>query len=302
MICSDDVLSKLATQDLAMRIIETHEEIYRDLPWRNIDDPYAVYISEIMLQQTQVSRVLKYWTEWMQKFPCIETVALADLGDILDSWQGLGYNRRALSIKKTCDICTAAYGGKLPATYKELLTLPGIGKSSAAGICAFALNEPALYIETNVRTVIIHEYLPATSQVKDAQIEEILSILLAQCTNKGMSVRSFYYALLDMGSILKKTHGNANKQSNTYTKQSPFEGSLRQKRSFIIQFLLYKVDDEQCSRESLLEALNQHELSQGRTCVEKAVFDEILIDQLIHEGFIQENSRGLSIASARKAQ
>ena len=142
------------------RCAERGAELYRDLPWRNIDDPYGVLVSEVMLQQTQVARVMRYWERWMGLFPTVDALAAADTATVLDAWQGLGYNRRALALKRACEQCSAENGGHLPRTVDELVKLPGIGPATAAGVVAFAYDEPAVYIETNVRSVFLHELFP----------------------------------------------------------------------------------------------------------------------------------------------
>ena len=133
---------------------------HRDLAWRYIDDAYAVLVSEIMLQQTQVSRVEKYWPRFLKTFPTLDALASADTSLVLEHWQGLGYNRRALALKRTAEECALRFEGELPRTYDELLKLPGIGPATAGGVMAFAYQKPALYIETNVRTVFLHELFP----------------------------------------------------------------------------------------------------------------------------------------------
>ena len=133
---------------------------YRELPWRNIDDPYAVLVSEVMLQQTQVARVGGYWPRFLSAFPTLDALAAASSADVLALWQGLGYNRRALALKRCADECAANRAGALPETAQELEALPGIGPATAAGVLAFALNKPSCYIETNVRTVFLHVLFP----------------------------------------------------------------------------------------------------------------------------------------------
>ena len=162
--------------------------LHRDLPWRYIDDPYAVLVSEVMLQQTQVARVEKHWTRFLSLFPTIDSLAAAGTADVLAQWQGLGYNRRALALKRAAETCSAERGGLLPDTAEELETLPGIGPATAAGVMAFAYNRPSVYIETNVRTVFLHELFPDRDKVSD---RELAPLVASTCPEDD--ARAWYY-------------------------------------------------------------------------------------------------------------
>ena len=199
------------------KVWEEGKRLYRDLPWRGIDDPYAVLVSEVMLQQTQVSRVEKYWERFLHLFPTIDALASADTALVLEMWQGLGYNRRALALKRCAEICSKEHGGLLPSTYDELLRLPGIGKATAGGIMAFAYQKPTLYLETNVRTVFLHELFPYEENVSDKQLEP-----LVERTCSLDNPRGWYYALLDYGAYLKSVLPNPSRRSKHHVKQSKF--------------------------------------------------------------------------------
>ena len=112
---------------------EAGQALYRDLPWRNTRDAYAIWISEAMLQQTQVSRVLSRWERFLRHFPTVDALASASSADVVEEWQGLGYNRRALALKRAADICSAEYAGRMPEGVDKLVKLPGIGDATAAG-------------------------------------------------------------------------------------------------------------------------------------------------------------------------
>ena len=233
----------LSRDEFIGKIQEEGSSLYRDLPWRNIDDAYGVLVSEVMLQQTQVSRVMRYWQRWMDLFPTIDALAAADTALVLEMWQGLGYNRRALALKRACETCSAEYSGRLPLTAEELVKLPGIGPATAGGIVAFAYNQPALYLETNVRSVFLHELFPKCVSVSD---KELVPYIVDTCPAKPLAdqdeeqawgPRSWYYALLDYGAHLKASGANPSRRSAHHTRQSKFEGSHREKRSFIQQVL-----------------------------------------------------------------
>ena len=254
--------------------------MYRDLPWRNIEDPYAVLVSEVMLQQTQVKRVLSYWPRFMALFPTIDALAAADTSDVLAQWQGLGYNRRALSLKRCADICSAERGGRLPETVDELVALPGIGPATAAGVVAFSFDRPALYLETNVRTVFLHELFPGEEGVTDARISPLVRLA---CPDTG--VRAWYYALLDYGAHLKATLPNPSRRSAHHTRQSAFEGSRRQKRAELVRIVLAAGADG-ISSEAAVSLLDEAERAAGRGIVDE---DEAasFIDDLVAEGFFK---------------
>ena len=189
------------------------EHARNHLPWRNIDDAYAVLVSEVMLQQTQVERVLKFWPRWMDAFPTPDALSAASVSDVLELWQGLGYNRRALALKASCDLCAKEFAGKLPSSYEELLELPGVGPSTAAGVMAFAYNKPAVYIETNVRAVYLHCFFPQEERVSDAQIRPYVLESM-----DGANPRGWYYALLDYGHHLKASVPNPSRRSAAYAR------------------------------------------------------------------------------------
>ncbi len=205
----------------------------RDFSWRDEISPYRVFISEVMLQQTQTVRVVPKFEEFITHFPDFETLANADFSDILRSWKGLGYNRRAKYLQDAAALIVDRHKGMLPDDPALLKTLPGIGPATAASICTFAFNIPLAFIETNVRTVYIHFFYRDAIDVDDRQIMN----LVEQTVDKKRP-RDWYYALMDYGAMLKKTIGNLNTRSKHYSKQTRFEGSDRQIRGKILQLLL----------------------------------------------------------------
>lgn len=208
-----------------------------DLPWRKKTDPYSIVVSEIMLQQTQVVRVLDYYRNWMKMFPSWSRLAEASLRTVLLQWKGLGYNRRGKYLHDISKQIVGAHKNKFPQDYKDILKLPGIGPYTAAAITAFSYNQPATLVETNIRTVIIHHFFADSQSVREKQIEAILERCMKKGSKAYKNPREWYWALMDYGSHLKTTVGNLNKQSKTYNKQSRFEGSRRQLRSRLLQFI-----------------------------------------------------------------
>lgn len=205
------------------------------LPWRMPEsslDPYKIMVSEVMLQQTQVSRVIPKYAEFLTLFPNMQTLAAAPLASVLAVWNGLGYNRRAKFLWQAAQAIVQVHNGRVPAVPHELIELPGIGKNTAGAILAYAYNQPVTFIETNVRTVYIHHFFVDETDVSDALILE-----LAQATLDLEHPREWYWALMDYGTHLKKTIGNMARSSKSYARQSAFEGSLRQVRGAVIRAL-----------------------------------------------------------------
>jgi len=205
------------------------------LPWRQPEpdgsfDPYKIMVSELMLQQTQVARVIPKYEMFLHLFPMADALATADLGEVLRAWQGLGYNRRAKFLWQAAGAVRER--GSFPNTPEDLVKLPGIGTNTAGAILAYAYSQPVVFVETNIRTVYLHHFFHDQEGVSDVQIKDLITQTL-DCEHP----REFYWALMDYGSHLKATIGNPNKASKHYAKQSRFEGSRRQVRGQIIRLL-----------------------------------------------------------------
>jgi A/G-specific adenine glycosylase len=214
-------------------LIKTHYRRYgRSFPWRETRDPYAITVSEIMLQQTGTERVLKKYEPFITAFPSFESLAAADMKDVLALWQGLGYNRRAKALRDIAVKVCGDLGGVLPSEAAELLTLPGIGPGTAGSLAAFVYNKPAVFIETNIRRVFLHFFFTNREGVHDREI-----LPLAEAALDRKNPREWYYGLMDYGVYLKSLYPNANKRSAHYTVQSRFENSNRQVRGRIIKAL-----------------------------------------------------------------
>ena len=219
-------------------VLDRGAELYRDLPWRRTHDPYEIWISEVMLQQTQTARVDGRWQRWLQRFPTVSALAAAEPAEVLEEWQGMGYNRRALALLRAAQAIVEG-GGALPSDARALEALPGIGPATAAGIRAFAFDLPGVYLETNVRAVFLHELFPGEEGVSD---RELVPLVRATCpadaSDPDDDPRTWYYALLDYGAYLKRTVPNPSRRSSGHARQSRFEGSHRQKRAELVRILL----------------------------------------------------------------
>jgi A/G-specific adenine glycosylase len=205
----------------------------RDLAWRRTTDPYRILVSEIMLQQTQVERVSLRFPAFLSAFPDFPSLAGAPLPAVLAAWQGMGYNRRAISLQRCARRVVEEYGGALPQDPEILATFPGIGTATAGSICAFAFNRPVVFIETNIRRVFIHFFFEEEKTVQDTAI-----LPLVKRTLYKKDPRTWYWALMDLGSDLKKTTPNPNRRSTAYVRQSAFAGSDRELRGKILNVLL----------------------------------------------------------------
>lgn len=215
------------------------------LPWREKINPYKVWVSEVMLQQTQVDRVIPFFNNWMKYFPDIQTLANASQIDVLKHWKGLGYNSRALRTKKCAEEIVQKYHGIFPKEKNEIEKLPGIGPYTAGAIVAFAYNQSTVIIETNIRRVFIHHFFQDQENVSDDAILDLVEKTLPE-----KDFRMWYWALMDYGSYLGRTLNiagkkyNPNIQSKHYNKQSKFIGSDRQIRGRILEILLQEKNNE----------------------------------------------------------
>jgi len=216
------------------KIILDHYRRYgRDLPWRTTTDAYRILVSEFMLQQTQVDRVLPKYQEFIGRFPDPAALARAPLQQVLEAWSGLGYNRRAQALKKCAETIMEHCGGKVPDSQDELEQLPGIGPYTARAVCVFAYNQPSIVIETNIRAVYIHFFFAGQTSVPDGDLLPFIEKTLYR-----RNPRRWYNALMDYGVMLKKTCCNPARNSARHARQSPFKGSNREIRGMIIKMLL----------------------------------------------------------------
>jgi len=256
---------------------EWYRQNRRTLPWRETRDPYAILVSEIMLQQTRVERVLAKYGEFLDSFPDFATLAAAPLATVLAVWQGLGYNRRAVALKKCAEAVIEIHDGSLPVAAEELEKLPGIGPYTARAIAAFASDAPAVFIETNIRTVFIHHFFHDRHGVTDREI-----LPFVEATLDRRSPREWYYALMDYGVFLKKEHGNPGRRSAHHVRQSPFAGSNRELRSRILRAVLASPGIDEEALRTLLQ------IPDGKI--------GNILAQLSREGFLQSRNGRLFVS------
>jgi A/G-specific adenine glycosylase len=200
------------------------------LAWRKNITAYRVLVSEIMLQQTQVARVLPKYDLWLKHYPTLKRLSVASLSEVLLLWQGLGYQRRVkalLSIAQSVSV--------LPKTFDELRELPGIGEYTASAIMAFAwdiFDTPVL--ETNIRTVLIEHFFKRKKEIRDDDLKEILKKLSMMEEVQKVGARNWYYALMDYGAYLKSKSISHNEKVRSYKKQTKFKGSQRELRAKVL--------------------------------------------------------------------
>ncbi len=247
----------------------------RPMPWRESSNPYHIYLSEVMLQQTQVTRVLPRYLQYIKRYPTIAKVAQAPSAQLLQIWQGLGYNRRAVNMGRACRLMMAHHSGKVPQRREELLALPGVGAATAGAILVYAFGKRIPFIETNIRRLFIHFFFaehPATDSIADREIMPLIEQSLPR-----RKLRHWFYALTDYGARLARQRPNPNRRAQAYRQQSAFAGSHRALRGAIVRYVL---QEGALSRPLLCERLPTY----GRIQVERA------LAELAAEGMITEGS------------
>lgn len=250
-------------------ILDWYEKCGRhDLPWRQDHDPYKILVSELMLQQTQVVRVVPKFAAFIEKYPTVKKLSKASLGDVIRMWQGLGYNRRAKFLLQCAQVIASEHKGKFPTEYDQLLELPGIGPYTASAICAFAYNQTIELIETNVRQVYIHHFFKSREEVTDVEILE----KVRRTVPPGQS-RQWYAALMDYGTHLKTLNGNNTRIIKGYTKQSKFKGSNREVRGAILRALA----EQSRIKPILWTALSHYDQTKIQPQLDILIADEMVI-------------------------
>ena len=218
---------------------EQGRELYRDMAWRRDTRPYYVLVSELMLQQTQVARVEVKFAEFIARFPDVASLAQASLGDVLELWSGLGYNRRAKFLWQAAQKICGEFSGAFPDTIEQLVCLPGVGPNTAGAIMAYTYNKPVVFVETNIRTVYLYHFFPNRDDVADSEIRELVASTL-----DIEHPREWYWALMDYGTLLKSQRLGHISSSKHYAKQPKLAGSMREMRGRILKALAHgRLDD-----------------------------------------------------------
>ncbi len=229
----------MQTQEFRELVWNFARDNTRVMPWRDCPEPYYVLVSEIMLQQTQVERVIPKFKAFINHFPDIQTLALAPLSEVLVAWSGLGYNRRAKFLHQSAIKISHDFAGVMPQTKEQLITLPGVGQNTAGAILAYAFNQPAIFIETNIRSVYFQHFFANQAQVSDKEL-----YTKVEQTLDREHPREWYWALMDYGTYLKKNGAASLSRSSHYKKQNPLKGSQREMRGRIIKSLAKQSLDE----------------------------------------------------------
>ena len=260
-------------------ILDWYKKNKRSMPWRNTQDPYKILISEVMLQQTQVQRVLPKYQEFLKAFPALKALAGASDKKLLKVWAGLGYWKRALGLKRAAKQIMGQYKGKFPRDPDTLEQLPGIGPYTARAIACFAFQSKDAFLDTNIQRVYLHFFFQGKENISDKEIESI-----AQKAVWTKNPREWHYALFDYGAIKLKDK-SINKQSRHYHKQSKFKGSLRSFRTKVIRLLLSKTSVSS----TVLQKFLTKELKQTSYSPEE------IIDSLIKDKLIKQKGRYYSL-------
>jgi A/G-specific adenine glycosylase len=255
-------------------ILDWYASNKRSMPWRQTHDPYRILVSEIMLQQTQVSRVIPKYKEFLQAFPTPQALAKAPESKLLKIWSGLGYWRRARFLKTCAQTVVKHYGGKFPQTPEELQTLPGIGPYTAGAVSCFAFNNPQAFIDTNIRRVYLHFFFADKTDISDKDI-----LPIAQQAVWLDSPRDWHYALFDYGATELKDK-SINKRSKHYAKQSAFTGSFRSFRARTIKHLL-KTPKTKLAKAKLLDWLEDQVRQTEKDYGAQEILTSLIQDKLI---------------------
>ena len=266
--------------DFQRLILDWGRHHRRDMPWRNTRDPYEILVSEVMLQQTQVSRVLPKYEEFLREFPTLEVLADASQSSLLRTWQGLGYWNRALRLRDAARVIVNEYEGKFPRDPATLMTLPGVGSYTAGAVACFAFGSAEPFLDTNIRRVYLFFFFPGEDDVSDSRIMEI-----ARRAVWTEDPREWGYALFDYGAIELRDRA-INRRSRHYSRQSAFEGSFRSFRTQALRHVLAQDGASVLTEE--LEGFLSQRLATG----DHSYTPQDVLDALVNDGLLRRSSDG----------
>jgi A/G-specific adenine glycosylase len=245
------------------------------MPWRQTRSPYRILVSEFMLQQTGISRVMQKYGPFVRRFAGFQALAGASVAEVVAAWQGLGYNRRALALRLAAEQVVLNHHGRLPRSLAELKALPGIGPATAGALLAYCFDIPVPFIETNIRRSFLHFFFPDEADITDRRLLPLVEEALDR-----ENPREWYYALMDYGTMLTRKGANPNRRSAGYKRQAPFEGSMRQLRGRILEIMLRLKNGAEVQ---IAAELGQEEPRLGEA-----------LRQLAAEGFLERSGRRYS--------
>jgi len=223
------VFSLEKIQEFQKKVFSFYQKNKRDLPWRKTTDPYKILLSELMLQQTQVNRVILFYEKWIARWPTIDALASATRSEVLQAWMGLGYNSRAINLHKTAQKIVTEFDSDVLEAMRQYEEIPGVGRYTSQAVQIFSTNADLVTVDTNIRRIFIKEFNPP-EKVSDKELWK----LAEKCLPIGKS-RDWHNALMDYGAL----HVTSKKTGiKPKTQQSRFEGSDRQIRARILRCLL----------------------------------------------------------------
>jgi A/G-specific adenine glycosylase len=266
------------------RLLDWYAQHGRDLPWRKTRDPYAVLVSEVMLQQTQVDRVIPRWHAWLEQFPTLRALAAASRADAIRAWQGLGYNLRAVRLHGIATQCVAEFDGQLPGSVAELLRLDGIGPYTAGAVACFAFGRPVAMVDTNVKRVLTRVFV-GSATLRTTELQRLADQLVP-----ATSAYAWSQALMDLGATLCRAQaplcllcplvhdctsaGQVERRPAKVPSQGPFAGSTRYLRGRILDALRTLPTDASLSFDELTRRFGDQERL------------KLVVDRLTTEGLV----------------
>jgi A/G-specific adenine glycosylase len=285
----------------------------RDLPWRDTRDPYAILVSEVMLQQTQVDRVIPKYAAFLEAFPSLEALAAAAPGDVIRAWAGMGYNGRAVRLHRLAQVVVAEHAGALPATVEGLRALPGIGPYTAAAVACFAFGAAVPVADTNVYRVLSRVHHGTTAPER-AALDPLVAALVPG-PDAPLDASTWHQALMDIGATrctaarprcpacplralcaaapaLADAEGRALAEASVpyVPKQGRFEGSTRQHRGRVIAALRALAPGEAMELTALGPLVRE-----GFTTGEHGAWLEGLVGRLVTDGLVVRGPEGVRL-------